>query len=112
MKTNEIIRNLQALPDYFEIGEPVSFNNLMAIKKESAEIIDLLKSLETTIKDYEVAYTKAVLEKDKLRNELEKYKWMWEELPNKLEPVVLNDCLTELSRAMDVLKGKYLGGGK
>ena len=108
MKTNEIIRNLQALPDYFEIGEPVSFNNLMAIKKESAEIIDLLKSLETTIKGYEVAYTRAVLEKDKIRKELEAYKEMWKNLIDEINRVE-NDYAQRLAYG---LEQRYLGGGE
>jgi len=82
------------------------------IKQENSQIIDLLQSLETTIKGYEVAYTKAVLEKDKLRKELETYKGRWIELPNRFEDVVLNDSLTEISKCMDVLKEEYLGGGE
>jgi chromosome segregation ATPase len=82
------------------------------IKQENSQIIDLLQSLETTIKGYETAYTKAVLEKDKLKKELEAYKGRWIELPNRFEDVVLNDSLTEISKCMDVLKEEYLGGGE
>jgi predicted RNase H-like nuclease (RuvC/YqgF family) len=66
--------------------------NIMALLNE----LKKLKSLES--------------ENKKLKKENEAYKGMWEELPNKLEDVVFNDCLFELARAMDVLKEKYIGG--
>ncbi len=62
------------------------------------KMIDLLQSLEA--------------ENKALKKEIKAYKGMWEELPNKLEDIVLNNCLTIVMREMDKLKKQYLGGGE
>ena len=85
------------------------------IKQENSQIIDLLQSLETTIKGYEVAYTKAVLEKDKISKELEAYKGMWGEFKTEFTDCeMLHDSnpwgWVEIE--MDKIKQKYLGGGE
>ena len=74
-------------------------------KDDLDNLISLFKSLETTIKGYEVAYTKAVLEKDKLKKELEAYKGMWEEL---------YEVASEFNffPLMDKIREEYLGGGE
>jgi chromosome segregation ATPase len=84
------------------------------IKQENSQIINLLKSLETTIKGYEVAYTKAVLEKDKLRKELETYKGIINTLHRYCDwfQVKGTSSITSLNNLLEELEQKYLGGGE
>jgi hypothetical protein len=67
--------------------------------KQTISLLESLKSLETTIRGYEVAYTKAVLEKDKLRKELEAYKEMWGEAKDRISGRYTNgECFILLER--------------
>ena len=84
-------------------------------KDDLDNLITLLQSLEFTIKGCETAYIKAVLEKDKIRKELEAYKEMWREFKTEFTDCeMLHDSnpwgWVEIE--MDKIKQKYLGGGK
>ena len=82
--------------------------------EQGAETINLLQSLETTIKGYEVAYTKEVLEKDKLKKELEAYKEMWWKFKGNFGLCGLEHKSTSkrIITEMNILERKYLGGGE
>ena len=112
MEVKEAIDKLEYYQDYCD-GWSISLD-----KKDLEEfenIISLLQSLETTIKSCETAYTRAVLEKDKLSKELEAYKEMWREFKTEFTDCeMLHDSnpwgWVEIE--MDKIKQKYLGGGE
>lgn len=88
-------------------------SDLVNIRKEENMIVSLLKSLETTINGYEIAYTKAVLEKNKLEKENKAYKGMWGWLSVKWGCFILdNNSPTDftLDDEMNLIEEKYLGG--
>jgi len=113
MEVKEAIDKLEYYQDYCD-GWSISLD-----KKDLEEfenIISLLQSLETTIKGCETAYTRAVLEKDKLSKELEAYKEMWKNFKetNGFRPLeyFISAFDTTIQERMEQYEKEYLGGGE
>ena len=84
-------------------------------KDDLDNLITLLQSLEFTIKGCETAYIKAVLEKDKIRKELEAYKGIVGEIENDFGNGILqneNGFGVKLEHLIEIKKQKYFGGGE